>query len=262
MRIVNYGGGKNSTALLIEAVRRNERPDLILFADTGGEKPETYQHNARFGAWLVARGFPEITTVRAALPDGATTLEGECAINGTLPSKAFGQSRCSSKWKIRPQEAFLRSRADVQELWASGGRLECWVGFHADEQSRIDRQRHYDTLDQRYYHRHPLAEWDMGEAECLAVIAASGLGAVPKSACFFCPSSKKHEIRALGRKHPDLLDRAIEMERRARPRLTGIAGLGGYFAWEDYLRQPELPFGACGDAPGGPELCDTCWDGD
>lgn len=262
MIVVNFGGGKNNTAMLIEAVRRGERPDLILFADTGGEKPETYAHIAMFSRWLVERGFPEITVVRATLPDGARSLKEECAINSTLPSKAFGQSRCSSKWKIRPQETFLREREDVQALWAAGERVECWVGFHVDEVSRIARQKHYDKLDARYYHRHPLAEWDMGEAECLGTIIAAGIGPVPKSACFFCPSTKKHEIRALQRQHPDLLERALMMERRARPRLTGIEGLGGYFAWEDYLRQPELPFGAACDASGGPDLCDSCYDGD
>ena len=40
--VVAYGLGVNSTALLVEFVKRDIRPDLILFADTGGEKPETY----------------------------------------------------------------------------------------------------------------------------------------------------------------------------------------------------------------------------
>lgn len=286
MIVVNFGGGKNSTAMLIEAVRRGERPDLILFADTGGEKPETYAHVERFSVWLVERGFPGITTVRAELPDGAKTLEEECAINGTLPSKAFGLSRCSSKWKIRPQEAFLRSLPEVQALWADGERVECWVGFHVGETSRIARQRKYDEQDPRYYHRHPLSEWDMDEDDCRRCIEESGLGAVPKSACFFCPSMKKREIRQLQREHPELLERALEMERRARPRLRGlpkpvvsehygdvpgvhagmplnrsVEGLGGYFSWEEYLRQPELPFGAC-EVGGGPELCDSCYDGE
>jgi predicted DNA-binding WGR domain protein len=42
--VVAYGLGVNSTAMLVEFARRGIRPDLILFADTGGEKPETYQY--------------------------------------------------------------------------------------------------------------------------------------------------------------------------------------------------------------------------
>lgn len=47
----------------------------------------------------------------------------------------------------------------------------------------------------------------------------------------------------------------------AMPILRAKAGLGGHFAWAEYLRQPELAFGAC-EVGGGPELCDTCDDGD
>jgi hypothetical protein len=37
--VVAYGLGVDSTALLVEFARRGLRPDLVLFADTGGEKP-------------------------------------------------------------------------------------------------------------------------------------------------------------------------------------------------------------------------------
>ena len=42
--VVAYGLGVNSTAMLIEFVKREITPDMILFADTGGEKPETYAY--------------------------------------------------------------------------------------------------------------------------------------------------------------------------------------------------------------------------
>ena len=35
--IVSYGGGTNSTAMLVGLWERGERPDAIVFADTGGE---------------------------------------------------------------------------------------------------------------------------------------------------------------------------------------------------------------------------------
>lgn len=34
--VVSYGGGTNSTAMLIAMVLKGIKPDLILFADTGG----------------------------------------------------------------------------------------------------------------------------------------------------------------------------------------------------------------------------------
>jgi hypothetical protein len=53
--VVSYGAGVDSTALLIELSRRQIRPDLILFADVGAEKPETYSLIPIVKAYLEAR---------------------------------------------------------------------------------------------------------------------------------------------------------------------------------------------------------------
>ena len=42
--VVSFGGGVDSTAMLIEMKNRGIRPDVILFADTGAERPGTYIH--------------------------------------------------------------------------------------------------------------------------------------------------------------------------------------------------------------------------
>jgi hypothetical protein len=42
--VIAYGLGINSTAMLVEFAQRGIRPDRILFADTSGEKPETYAY--------------------------------------------------------------------------------------------------------------------------------------------------------------------------------------------------------------------------
>jgi 3'-phosphoadenosine 5'-phosphosulfate sulfotransferase (PAPS reductase)/FAD synthetase len=42
--IVSFGGGTNSTAMLIGMMKKNLIPDHILFADTGGEKEGTYHY--------------------------------------------------------------------------------------------------------------------------------------------------------------------------------------------------------------------------
>lgn len=64
--MVSYGAGTNSTAMLVEMVRRGEHVDVITFADTGGERAETYQYLEMFSAWLVDHGMPEIIRVKKA----------------------------------------------------------------------------------------------------------------------------------------------------------------------------------------------------
>src|SRR5690349_11364520 len=55
---VCWGAGWDSSAMLIEMERRGERPDLITFADTGGEKPGTYAFIPTFTEWLLDHDFP------------------------------------------------------------------------------------------------------------------------------------------------------------------------------------------------------------
>ena len=43
-QVVSYGAGTNSTAMVCEMVRRGEAVCSGGFADTGGERPETYAH--------------------------------------------------------------------------------------------------------------------------------------------------------------------------------------------------------------------------
>jgi hypothetical protein len=51
--VVSFGAGTNSTAILQGMLERGEKPDAILFADTGGEKPGTYRHLLRMQIWTV-----------------------------------------------------------------------------------------------------------------------------------------------------------------------------------------------------------------
>lgn len=46
MNVVSFGGGTNSTAMIIGMYLHKIPIDLILFADTGGEQPHTYEFMA------------------------------------------------------------------------------------------------------------------------------------------------------------------------------------------------------------------------
>ena len=107
---VCFGGGVDSTAMLVLLKRAGIRPDLITFADTGVEKPDTYHHVRRMDAVLQSWGFPTVTWCRKVTTDrvGYTDLEGNCADNETLPSLAFGMKSCSIKWKQAPQDYALK----------------------------------------------------------------------------------------------------------------------------------------------------------
>lgn len=61
MNVVSFGGGTNSTAMIIGMYLHKIPIDLILFADTGGEQPHTYEFIETFNGWLEKHGLPQIT---------------------------------------------------------------------------------------------------------------------------------------------------------------------------------------------------------
>lgn len=250
--IAAYGGGTNSTAMLIECARRGERVDAILFADTGGEKPHTLEYVGRFSAWLVENGLPGIITVKRAGMDAS--IEANCLRTNSLPSLAYGFKTCSLKFKIQPQEKWANNWPVAKEAWKRGEKVVKLIGFDADEPHRAAVG---EAIEDKYIRRYPLIEWDMGRDECVDVIASAGLCLPGKSACFFCPASKPNEIRQLAATYPELAERAIAIERNAD--LSSVKGLGRRFSWENVLSQQEM-FGD--DFGMVPELTCGCYDGD
>ena len=242
--IVAFGGGVDSTAMILGLYEKNLPIDLILFADTGGERPETYEHINNFSDWLAKKGLPIITIVKKVRRDGSLeTLEEECHRRKNLPSIAYGFKTCSQKHKIAPQDKFLNHWAPAVNYWTTGGKCIKYIGYDAGESHRAENAAKRD--DPKYNYSYPLIEWQWEREDCLEIINKHGIKNVGKSACFFCPSSKPKEIVELYKVHPELIERAIAIENQAE--LTSIKGLGRRFAWKDIISmhqaQMDLPLG-------------------
>ena len=115
-----------------------------------------------------------------------------------------------------------------------------WARSEPDERKRQSREA---WLDRHYFiYWYPLLEWGYDRERCKQVITDAGLPVPIKSACWFCPASKKQEILWLQQHHPELLERALEIERNAQAKLTSVQGLGRSFSWESFLRRcDDLP---------------------
>lgn len=258
--VVSYGVGLDSTALLVELHNRGIRPDLIIFSDTGGEKPETYAYLDVINRWLATVGFPSVTIVRyepARAP--YATLEGKCLANETLPSLAFGGHSCALVFKRDVMVKYLKSWAPARTAIARGEKIVKAIGYDAskaDLRRRGKADRATDKIRLKIVERtdsgkapqadqwevahcefaYYLQDWGLERASLAAIIEAAGLPLPCKSACFYCPASKPAEVVQLRLDHPELFWRAVAMERRAREGRHGLttkAGLGmGGWAWE------------------------------
>ncbi|BAL01456.1 hypothetical protein OBV_42570 [Oscillibacter valericigenes Sjm18-20] len=262
MNIVGYGGGTNSTAMLIGLQQRDIPVDLILFSDTGCEQPHTYDYLPVMNRWLSEHGMPEITPVEYTDQNGdRLTLEDECLRSGTLPAIAYGYKKCSLKHKVGPQDKFCNHYQPCLDVWKHGGRVTKFIGFDAGEERRRDHAIVYDMQDKKYKKEYPLIDWGWFREDCIVTIKQEGLPLPGKSSCFFCPSMKKSEIRTLYHQHRDLYDRAIAIENGAKPNLIRVKGLGRDWSWQDFVEADKNQTAMCWMFPETDMPC-GCYDGD
>lgn len=239
--VLCFGGGVDSTAMLVALERQRIRPDMITFADVGGEKPDTYEHVRYMEVWLKQVGFPPVTWCKKIPTDRVkyTNLEGNCVENETLPSLAFGMKSCSIKWKHVPQDYALKgccrgpNACEPHPIWVNaqkrGVKPIKLIGYDAGP-ADLRRSKNLKVQDDDFKYVYPLQQLGWGRQDCVKAIIETGLRVPIKSACFFCPASKKWELYWLAGHHPDLFERALVMEYTA---LTG-----------HHSRYDEIEFGA------------------
>jgi len=228
--VVSYGGGRDSTAMLVEMWKRAWRPDAIVFANVGSEKHETYEYIRMFDGWLRRHDFPGITVVRYQ-PKRAPyqTLEGNMVMNATLPGAAFNMHSCAMKFKIEPQTKWANSWAPAREAWGRGQKVRKLIGFECTETARLaraDARAHSGKADkkelERFTYEMPLMDWGMDLAACIESIREAGLPVPPKSSCYFCPFQKPEEVDSAT---PEDRARTILIELTAEPYNTQVRGL-------------------------------------
>lgn len=228
--VFSFGGGVDSTGMLFEFDRQGYMPDIIIFADTGGERPDIYAHIEKLNKWLKEKWDKEIIIVR-----GKETLYDECIRRETLPALAMGFHTCSQKHKIRPIAQYLRSNKITSIIKI--------VGFDCNEFDRARRSlnalesgkntEEY-KLDMKIWF--PLIEWGKSRKDLKSEINEVGFCA-SKSSCFFCPAMSLNEVKQLRQYYPDLYDKAIAMEKGAK--LDRTKGLGRSWNWSKTMEAED-----------------------
>jgi hypothetical protein len=238
--------------MLIKLHQQGIVPRFIGFADVGGEKPETYEYVELMSDWCESVGFPRITVCRhRTLPSTPyEDLAGNNTANETLPSLAFGMKSCSIKWKQGPQDKAIMgcskgaNQCDPHPLWLESQDLGIkpvkLIGYDAGP-ADLRRSSRLKDADENFSYAYPLQQLDMDRAACIATIVEAGLPVPIKSACWFCPASQKWELYWLAAMHPELFERALEMEHRA---MVGKHSRWGSDEctygkdWEEFVNKP------------------------
>jgi 3'-phosphoadenosine 5'-phosphosulfate sulfotransferase (PAPS reductase)/FAD synthetase len=225
--VVSWGIGRDSTAMLIEMARQGIRPDAILYAEVGNEKPETYAYKEYFEKFLREVGFPRVQIVKARVGhEQYFTLEEELLYYGTLPSIAYGYQdrRCSHKWKVVPQDKFLQGWPVAQEAWRQGLPVVMAIGFDDSPEERTRTANNIQHQTPQTVKWFPLQEWGWDLDRVIEEIDREGIQVPVKSACFFCSASQPYEVQWLAKEHPEYLPRieAIEISAARKNKVEGV----------------------------------------
>lgn len=190
-KYLSYGGGVNSTALLILLTEEGEEFEAV-FADHGGDYPETYEYVE------MLRGHYPITIIKVTV--GGKDLYSYAMAYTILPDRRFRW--CTQRFKSKPINDYFDKPCLV------------YIGFDAGESHRSLNRYDIEGIEYEY----PLIEMGIDRKDCEEIIIKAGLPLPRKSGCYFCPFQKRSELIALRDKYPDLYCKTKTMEETCNKR--------------------------------------------
>lgn len=220
LRSVSYGGGVQSTALLVLAAQRKIDYPLAIFANTGddSEHPASLEYVRNIAMPYADKHGIELVEVARTIRGEVESIRGrimrEGIVSQVIPvrSSADGppMSRsCTIDYKIEVIGRELKRRGASQQTPAAVA-----IGISLDEIHRANRKpREYEVIN------YPLLGMDdrplpkpLRRTDCERIIADAGLPVPPKSSCYFCPFHSLGEWTRLRREEPELFAASVEIE--------------------------------------------------
>lgn len=204
--IVSFSGGKDSTFMLLEMIRRKEHIDEVVFFDTGWEFPQMYAHVEKVRKIVEQQGITFTTLHPEKSFDYLMFNHQFTRRDGT---KCKGYSWCGGRVRWGTTE---KNKAISRHFKSEPEHIQC-VGIAADETDRLIKER---TGHKRY----PLAEWGITEAECLQGCYELGFDwgglyeQLDRVSCKFCGNKNLKELRNIYKNMPDVWQELKDYERR------------------------------------------------
>lgn len=211
--VLSYGGGVQSTALLIAAVLgKIPRPDVAIFADTGWEPKQVISWIQVMTQWAKERDF-EVCTVSYAnirSPRGAAHMP----LQILNPDGSLGKTmrQCTTDYKLDPIRREVRRRLGYRPYQKWRHQLETRLGISLDEAHRMKpSDKVWETV------RWPLIEdlhWN--REDCKRYIEKQGFAVPMKSSCIGCPYHSDRYFRTMKEERPEEWQDVVSFDRQLR----------------------------------------------
>lgn len=252
LRAVSYGGGVQSTALLVLAAQRRIDFPLFLMANVGddSENPKTMDYVRDVATPYAAEHGIELHLLDRLRRDGTVEtlwsrlmddrpckacaetglVDGvvceKCSGDGRVQSRSLpipvrmsngapGTRSCTADFKIRVIAKWLKANGASADNPATIG-----IGISLDEIMRANSRR-VEPHERVVYPLIGLGEetgLKLTRQDCTQLIRRAGLPVPPKSSCFFCPFHRPSAWTELRREQPDLFDKSVVLERTLNDR--------------------------------------------
>lgn len=206
--IVNFSGGKDSTAMLIRMLEENMQVDEIIFCkvmatkEIGGELPEMYEYINKINNYIKLRYNKEIKIIEQEKSFEEYFYEEK--IRGKNKGQIYGfpaitKSWCNSRLKANILNKYLKTQ----------GEYISYIGIAADEKKRLERLNKNECS--------MLEKWGMTEKDCFEFLKKRNLENPlykrrERLGCWFCPKQRLETLKILKIEYPKLWEKLLNWQ--------------------------------------------------
>lgn len=247
LRTLSLGAGVQSTATFLLACEGKTEPfDAAIFADTGWEPAEVYQHLDRLERHSAqVTGIPVYRVSSGNIRNDALDPERRFAsmplfVRNPDGSDGMARRQCTSEYKLKPIKRKVRELLGYPHPTPvpKGVHAQVAIGISTDE---IGRAKDSDVNYMRNVF--PLLDLGMSRKDCERYLAAAGWGVVAKSACIGCPFHGNRQWRELRDGSPAEFADAVEFDAAIRNGSARANAAGKDLRGSMYLHRSRVPLG-------------------
>lgn len=216
--IASWSGGKDSTYMVDELLRRGDPLDEVVFCDTGWEFPEMYDYIEKCKAYWEQKYSLKVTllnwktdhTIQNYMTKKVTRGDNEGKMRG-FPNP-INVGWCTGRFKVDPTKKYWQEEYPDCEVFE-------YIGIAADEPKRIPPNWENGTK------LYPLVAWGISEPQVNTILKERGLfnplyNHFDRTGCWGCPKQGVKKLAVLKKKYPELWNQLAEMEKQFNKETT------------------------------------------
>jgi 3'-phosphoadenosine 5'-phosphosulfate sulfotransferase (PAPS reductase)/FAD synthetase len=212
--IASFSGGKDSTAMVLELIKRQEPLNEVLFCDTYKEFPAMYKHISEVKRIIEKAGI-KFTELRSQESFDYLMFEHwpkrkKDKLEGL---KGYSWPGALSRWCTKALKVNIINRY-ISKLSKEFNVLQ-YIGLAADELNRLEKKG-----NKLKNFIHPLVIWGWDEEKCLNYCYDNGFNwdglykLFKRVSCWCCPLQSLEELRNLRTYFPELWNELLDMDSR------------------------------------------------